>query len=90
MRNDDKKRLALRVAEEETLEHPSEHVVFDFSGTEHANVEDISLILTARLQSAPTDSVWVRSISWRTAQILRHLRLEHLFRQYPEDDGQMN
>ena len=90
MRNDEKKQLELHVAKDEAQESAKEHVVFDFSGTEYANVEDIALILTARLQSAPTDDVWVRSISGRTAQILKYLRLEHLFRRYPEGDGQMN
>jgi hypothetical protein len=66
------------------------HVVFDFTGLEQANVGDLSLILTARLQSAPTDSVWVRSLPWRTAQVLRFLRLDHLFRHYPESEGQLN
>lgn len=67
-----------------------EHVVFDLSGTEQANVEDLSLILTARLLSAPTDSVWVRSIPLRTARILEYLRLDHLFRHYPEGEGPLN
>ncbi|MEM7417188.1 MAG: hypothetical protein AAF389_16925 [Gemmatimonadota bacterium] len=74
-------------AEESSVE---EHVVFDFSGTEQANVEDLSLILTARLMSAPTDSVWCRSIPLRTARILEYLRLDHLFRQYPEGEGPLN
>lgn len=67
-----------------------EHVVFDLSGTEQANVEDLSMILTARLMSAPTDNVWVRSIPQRTARILEYLRLDHLFRHYPEGEGPLN
>ncbi len=66
------------------------HVVFDFTGLDQARVGDLSLILTARLKSAPTDNVWVRSLPWRTAQVLKILRLDHLFRHYPEGDGQMN
>ena len=90
MRNDEKKRLELRVVREEARENSTEHVVFDLSGTEKANIEDIALILTARLQSAPTDSVWAHSIPSRTAQILRYLRLEHLFRLVPEGEGELN
>ncbi len=66
------------------------HVVFDFTGMEQANLADLSLILTARLLSAPTDSVWVRSLPSRTAQVLRILRLDHLFRQYPDSPDQVN
>jgi hypothetical protein len=66
------------------------HVVFDFTGLDQANVADLSLILTARLQSDPTESVWVRSLPWHTAQVLKYLRLDHLFRHYPEGDGQLN
>lgn len=90
MRNDERKQLELRVVSEEAREHKHEHVVFDLSGTEKANVEDIALILTARLQSAPTDSVWVHSMPHRTAQILKYLRLEHLFRHVPDNDGELN
>lgn len=93
MRHDDKnneRHLAERLAEH-VAETPDEgHVVFDFTGLEQANVGDLSLILTARLQSAPTESVWVRSLPWRTAQVLKFLRLDHLFRHYPETDGLMN
>jgi len=66
------------------------HVVFDFAGVEQANVGDLALILTARLHSAPDDNVWVRSLPVRTARILEYLRLDHLFVQYPEDEGQPN
>jgi hypothetical protein len=66
------------------------HVVYDFTSLEKANIGDVSLILTARLTSAPTDSVWVRSIPARTARILEYLRLDHLFRRYPQDDGSVN
>lgn len=93
MRNDDnnsgrhlREELATHV--DETPE--DEHVVFDFTGLEQANVGDLSLILTARLQSAPTDNVWVRSLPLRTARVLEFLRLDHLFRHYPEADGAMN
>lgn len=66
------------------------HVVFDFTGLEQPDVCDLSLILTARLQSAPTDSVWVRSLPWQTARVLRMLRLDHLFRHYPAASEEMN
>ena len=93
MRNDDKKegKVLRERLENRAEETPAEgHVVFDFTGLEQANVGDLSLILTARLRSAPTDNVWVRSLPWRTAQVLRYLRLDHLFRHYPEGDGQLN
>jgi len=61
-----------------------EHVVFDFTGLDQPDAGDLSLILTARLQSAPTDYVWVRSLPWQTARILRALHLDHLFRLYPK------
>lgn len=93
MRNDDKNKDR-RLREElqvRTEDAPAEeHVVFDFTGSEQASVEDLSLILTARLMSAPDDYVWVRSIPLRTARILEFLRLDHLFRHYPEGDGPLN
>lgn len=93
MRNDDNNdsrrlREELQVRSEETP--GEEHVVFDFTGLENASVEDLSLILTARLMSAPEEYVWVRSIPLRTARILEFLRLDHLFRHYPEGDGPLN
>lgn len=91
MRHDDKNdpgRLREQLQEQERPE-PT-HVVFDFTGLDRPNVADLSLILTARLQSAPGDSVWVRSLPWQTARILEVLRLDHLFRHYPEGDGELN
>jgi hypothetical protein len=66
------------------------HVVFDFTGTAQANVGDLALILTARLRSAPGDSVWVRALPDRTAEILEYLRLDHLFLRMPEQEGPLN
>jgi hypothetical protein len=66
------------------------HVVFDFTGLEQANIEDLALILTARLNSAPDENVWVRSLPPRTARILQYLKLDHLFLHCPEDEGQPN
>lgn len=66
------------------------HVVFDFTGLDQPDVCDLSLILTARLQAAPTDSVWVRSLPWQTARVLRLLHLDHLFRQYPTGTDDLN
>jgi len=68
----------------------SHHVVFDFTGLDQPDVGDLSLILTARLQAAPTDSVWVRSLPGQTARILRILRLDHLFREYPTSVDDLN
>ncbi len=85
MRHDDKNDNGRLQEELQTRvdETPDDgHVVFDFTGLEKANIGDLSLILTARLQSAPTESVWVRSIPARTARILEYLRLDHLFRHY--------
>ena len=62
MRNDERTQLELHALEEEAGENSGDPVVFDLSGTEKANVEDIAMILTARLQSAPTNQVWVHSI----------------------------
>jgi hypothetical protein len=64
------------------------HVVFDFDGLQQVEVEDLAMILTARMHSPPGESVWVRSVPARTAEILKYLRLDHFFLRYPEDDGQ--
>lgn len=93
MRHDAKndKERPREVLEQRSEEAPDEtHVVFDFTGLEQISVQDLSLILTARLQSAPTDQVWVRSLPWRTAEILKILHLDHLFRHYPEREGLFN
>lgn len=66
------------------------HVVFDFTGLERPDVGDLSLILTARLQSGPADQVWVRSLPAQTERILRMLKLDHLFRAYPEGSDELN
>jgi hypothetical protein len=66
------------------------HVVFDFTGLERPNVGDLSLILTARLQSGPEDNVWVRALPWHTERILKLLRLNHLFRTYPTEAEDLN
>lgn len=93
MRNDEKNdRTRLTTELRERREEAPEvgHVVFDFTGLDRPNVADLSLILTARLQSAPGDSVWVRSLPHQTARILEILRLDHLFRHYPDGDGELN
>ena len=66
------------------------HVVFDFTGLERPDVGDLSLILTARLQSGPADNVWVRSLPPQTERILRVLKLDHLFRTYPKGSDELN
>jgi anti-anti-sigma regulatory factor len=92
MRRDDEGRVPEVVTQlhEEVEEPTASHVVFDFTGLEQPDVCDLSLILTARLQSAPTDSVWVRSLPWETARILRILKLDHLFRPYPTATDELN
>ncbi|MEX2048392.1 MAG: hypothetical protein WEB90_02325 [Gemmatimonadota bacterium] len=72
------------------LESRPEHVVFDFTGLERPDVVDLAMILTARLQSAPTDQVWVRSLPPETARILRALKLDHLFRRYPKGSDRLH
>jgi len=66
------------------------HVVFDFTGLRQVKVEDLALVLTARLCTDPADTVWVRSVTGRTEQILKLLRLDHLFLHLPEDRGEPN
>jgi hypothetical protein len=66
------------------------HVVFDFTGLDRPNVGDLSLILTARLQSGPTGNVWVRALPWHTERILKLLRLDHMFRTYPTESDELN
>ena len=62
------------------------HVVFDFTGLHTPAVSDLALVLTARLQTPPSESVWAREIHPRTAEILRALRLDHMFPRYPDPD----
>lgn len=93
MRNDEKDgRLNVleQVQEQPEESAESNHVVFDFTGLERPNLGDLSMILTARLQSAPEDFVWVRSLPWQTARILEVLKLDHLFRTYPEMEDELN
>jgi hypothetical protein len=93
MRNDDEngqRQLTERLQERQDEAAEPNHVVFDFTGLDSPNVSDLALIITARLESAPEDNVWVRSLPWRTARILQVLRLDHLFRHYPEVEGEPN
>jgi len=62
------------------------HVVFDFTGLHTPAVSDLALVLTARLQTPSSESVWAREIHPRTAEILRALRLDHMFPRYPDPD----
>jgi hypothetical protein len=66
------------------------HVVFDFTGLDRPNVGDLSLILTARLQSGPNEKVWVRALPSQTERILKLLRLDHMFRTYPTGPDELN
>ncbi len=59
--------------------------VYDFTGLRRPDFHDLSLILTARL-AEPAECVWVRALDERTAQVLRALRLNHLFRLLPTSD----
>lgn len=93
MRHDEKdKALQLREQVDAQLGEGRDegHLVFDFTGLQQLDVGDLALILTARLGTSPAEKVWVRSIPSRTAEVLRILRLDHLFLTYPEDDGQPN
>jgi hypothetical protein len=93
MRHDDKdndRRLQMELQERVEEAQDDGHIVFDFTGMAQANVGDLSMILTARLKSSPTEAVWVRSLPVRTARILEYMRLDHLFRHYPEADGPLN
>jgi anti-anti-sigma regulatory factor len=90
MREDGKNRAPRRELELRAEDRPAGHVVFDFTGLDQPDVCDLSLILTARLQSAPADSVWVRSLPSQTARILRILHLDHLFRTYPAASDELN
>lgn len=89
--DNDKIRELQERLEARPVETPDEgHLVFDFTGLDQAKVGDLALILTARMATAPTDKVWLRSIPWRTAEVLRILKLDHLFLRYPEGDDQLN
>ena len=93
MRHDDKdegRGLDTRLDRVPHEDNEENHVVFDFTGLEQANIGDLSLILTARLRSAPHENVWVRSLPERTARVLAILRLDHLFRRYPEAADELN
>jgi len=70
--------------------HPYDHIVFDFTGLEQPDLCDLSLIITARLQSPPTESVWVRSLPRQTERVLWLCRLHHLFRHYPKGSDELN
>ena len=63
------------------------HVVFDFTDLHKPAVSDLALVLTARLQTPLSESVWAREIHPRTAEILRALRLDHMFPCYPDPDN---
>jgi len=89
MRRDDERKQKLLQEREPEHRAPEGHVVFDFTGLERPDVTNLALILTARLHM-PTESVWVRAIPWQTARILEAMRLDHLFRVYPEDPEQPN
>ena len=85
-----RKRLELRLHEHEKAEEPND-IVFDFEGLQRPAAAELAMILTARLASDdPEDRYWVRSVSWETARILEVLHLDHLFRRYPDAEGEPN
>jgi hypothetical protein len=86
MRSDDKRKETMKAE----AVHEETHVVFDFTGLERPDVCDLALILTARLNAEPGESVWVRALPWQTARVLQALRLDHLFLSYPEASEEMN
>jgi hypothetical protein len=93
MRDDEKDRRRMTEQLRQRADESNEvtnHVVFDFTGLDKPSVGDLALILTARLSTGPEDSVWVRSLPWRTARILEVLRLDHLFRHYPDAEDQVH
>lgn len=93
MRNDEKDGRGVTEQLRQRADESSEatnHVVFDFTGLDKPSVGDLALILTARLRSRPEDYFWVRSLPWRTARIFEVLRLDHLFRHYPDAEGEPN
>ncbi len=93
MRPDDKndgQRPREQLQERPTEAPEASHVVFDFAGLERPNVGDLSLIITARLRSEPGDEVWAKSLPEHTAKILEVLKLDHLFRRYPDAGGELN
>ena len=87
---DDRQRRRERLQEGTTEAPEASHVVFDFTGLERPNVGDLSLIITARLRSEPGDEVWAKSLPAHTARILEVLRLDHLFRRYPDAGDELN
>ena len=93
MRPDDKsdKQRPREQLQERPAEAPeASHVVFDFTGLDRPNVGDLALIITARLRSEPGDEVWAKSLPEHTARILEALKLNHLFRRYPEAGDELN
>jgi len=90
MRHDDNDEMSQLQKHGDAQTRSEGHVVFDFTGLQQPNVGDLALILTARLGTSPSDKVWVRSLPGRTAEVLRILRLDHLFLIFPEDHGQPN
>jgi len=62
---------------------PEPGVVFDFTGLRQPGLCDLALILTARLQSAPDQRVWVKALPDTTWSVLQALGLDHLFHVLP-------
>ena len=71
-------------------DHRDHDLVFDFTGLHRPDVCDLALILTARLQAAPDERVWVRALPYSTWSVLRSLGVDHLFHPYPAPDEEMD
>lgn len=70
--------------------HERAELLFDFTGLHRPEVSDLSLILTARMQSAPGARVWVHALPEASWDVLRILGLDHLFRVFPGSHGTRN
>lgn len=80
-------RLALLPRSEEPEDRPGAtpgtDLVFEFSGKGGLHLEDLALVLTARLQAGPQGRVWVKEIPVETWNALRSMGLDHFFMVVP-------
>lgn len=56
-----------------------DEVVFDFTGRRELGLADLAVVITARLQAGPQGRVWVKEIPFEVWNVLRSMRLDHLF-----------
>ena len=64
-------------------------VVFDFTGLRMPDLRDLSLVLTARLQTEDEDCVYVRGLPNGTWDALHAMGLDHMFRADPLARGSL-